>query len=340
MNAVMTQLRGRPALFAAALSLVLLIANVITDPDFADPDNWPRQLATLAPLMLVALASTPSIVSGGGGIDLSVGPLAVLCNVILVHKLLPSSALDSPVPAIIILCLIGIAVGAINGLLITVLRYQPVIATLCMTFVITGLNLEWGSPPRSAGDNWTESLSDTVLGPVPGALLLMAAPILIWIALSRTSFHRNLYAVGSNEVTAYSSGIDIIRTRVVAYATGGLFAAFGGIALTALVQTSQANQTALYILVGLTAVALGGTPLMGGRGGLTGSFFGAFALYLMQTLLPALSVPSNWVNIIFGVMLIVGVVVGARATMAAPPEAGAPPGNGKAPAGTATGANA
>ena len=138
------------------------------------------------------------------------------------------------------------------------------------------------------------------------------------MALSRTAYHRSLYAVGGNDVTAFSGGVNVELTRVVAYSLGGLFAAFAGIALTALVQSDQAQSTSFYILIGLTAVALGGTPLMGGRGGMTGAFFGAAVLFLIQVLLGALSVPSNWLSVVYGAMLLFGVLVGAAVMMYRP----------------------
>jgi ribose transport system permease protein len=305
----LTAMRTRPWLFAAALSLALLIANVLAEPSFGDPDNWPQQLATLAPLALVAFASTPAIVSGGGGLDLSVGPLAVFANVLLVDKLL-SGALHSPVVAVPLLLAVGLAIGAVNGVLVATLRYVPVIATICTLFVLTGLTLAVGADSQSAGDNWTRSLGDMV-GPVPGALILMAAPVVVWWALGRVGYHRALYAVGGNDVTAYSAGVNVQATRIAAYALGGLFAAIAGIALTAVVQSSQAGTITFYVLVGLTAVSLGGVPLTGGRGGLTGAFFGACSLYLIQSLLGSLNVAANWLNVVYGVMLLASILLGA-----------------------------
>jgi ribose transport system permease protein len=133
-------LRTRPFGFALVLSLALLVANVIAEPNFGDPSNWPQELASFAPLAIVAMASTPSILSGGGGLDLSIGPLVIFCNVLLVHKFFPG-AIDSAWTAVPLLLLIGAAIGAANGFLVTVLRYQPVIATLCTFFILIGLNL-------------------------------------------------------------------------------------------------------------------------------------------------------------------------------------------------------
>ena len=88
----------------------------------------------------------PSILSGGGGLDLSVGPLAIFCNILIVHKFFPGS-IDSGWAAVPLLLAIGAAVGAANGVLVTVLRYQPVIATLCTFFVLIGINFKMARRP-------------------------------------------------------------------------------------------------------------------------------------------------------------------------------------------------
>jgi ribose transport system permease protein len=304
-------LRSKPFGFALLLSLALLVANIIAEPSFGKPGNWPQELASFAPLAIVAMASTPSILSGGGGLDLSVGPLVVLCNVLLVHKFFPHG-LESGWAAVPLILLIGAAIGAVNGVLVTTLRYQPVIATLCTFFILIGLNLKFGASPRPAPPgNWTTHLGDKVWF-FPGALITILVPAAVWLVLSRTSYHRQLFAVGGNQSTAFSAGVDVTATRIVAYALGGLFAAIGGIALTALVQSSQAASSAQYTLIALAGVALGGTVLGGGRGGLLGSALGAFAIYLMQTLLSAVNVPPTWNSVVYGGMLVAGVVVGAR----------------------------
>ncbi len=313
-------LRTRPFMFALVLAVVLLAANVIIESNFVKPGNWAVELATLAPFALVAMASTPAIVSGGGGLDISVGPLSIVVNAILVCWLLPHAGIGSPVVAILLLLAFGAAVGAINGVLVAVLRYQPVIATLCSFFVLAGVAMKISPTPKSVtGVDWLGNLADQV-GPIPGALILMAIPVVIWLALSRTSFHRVLYAVGGNDATAYSAGVNVARVRIAAYALGGLFAAVAGISLTALVLSTQTASVASYTLVALAAVALGGTPLGGGRGGLLGSILGATCIYLMQTALSALGVSSSWNQVVYGGLLVVGVIVGARLQRVAVPK--------------------
>jgi ABC-type nitrate/sulfonate/bicarbonate transport system ATPase subunit len=172
-------LRNRPFAFAALLSAALLVANVAARPSSAIRRTGPRN-SRLAPLAIVALASTPSVLSGGGGLDLSVGPLLVFCNILLVHHLLPGSAwVDIP-----LLLAVGAAVGAANGILVAVLRYQPVIATLCSFFILVGVDLKMGATPKAAAaGNWTTGLGDQV-GFLPGALLLLAIPAVVWFGLS------------------------------------------------------------------------------------------------------------------------------------------------------------
>jgi ribose transport system permease protein len=313
-------LRTRPFLFALLLAIVLLAANVIAEPAFGKPGSWPAELATLAPFALVAIASTPAIISGGGGLDISVGPLTIVVNVIMVCWLLPHSGTSEWFVALPIVLLIGAAIGAVNGVLIAVLRYQPVIATLCTFFVLSGVAIKIAPEPKNTDVTWLSHLGDKV-GPIPGALILIAIPVVIWLALSRTSFHRLLYAVGGNDATAYSAGVNVAAVRVCAYALGGLFAAVGGVALTALVMTTQTASVAAYTLVALAAVALGGTPLGGGRGGLLGSVMGALCIYELQTLLGALNVSSSWNQVVYGGLLILGVVVGARLQAARTPKA-------------------
>jgi ribose transport system permease protein len=295
--------------FALTLAVVLLIAELLVQPSFFDPNNAPDELATLAPFAILAMASTPAVLSGGGGIDLSVGPLATLVNCIFISWLLPrglGGAVSIP-----IMLAIGAAIGAINGMLVAVLRYQPVIATLCAFFIIVGLAEKISPNPKPAPVNWTAHLAGTV-GPLPGALLTIAFPAIVWLALRRTSFHRLLMAVGGDDAAAFSAGVDVVKVRIAAYALGGLFAAVGGLALTALVQTSSASLSTQYALIALAGVALGGTPIGGGRGGMAGSLLGAICIYMLQQFLLSAGLGANYLQLVYGAMLIAGIVLSTQ----------------------------
>jgi ribose transport system permease protein len=137
----------------------------------------------------------------------------------------------------------------------------------------------------------------------------MGAAALIWVALGRTEFVRTLYAVGGDDVAAFSAGVNVAAVRIAAYVLSGVFATIAGIALTAVIQTSQASLASTYSLIALAAVSLGGTSLAGGRGGLTGSLLGATAIFLLQETLAAAGVATSYVQLVYGLLLIAGVVV-------------------------------
>jgi ribose transport system permease protein len=314
MTSLTAWLRARPWGFATALALVLLVANIIARSSFATPSSWPATLATFAPFALAAMASTPQILSGGGGIDISIGPLLNFVSIMIVAVLIPHG-LGSAAVVIPIALGIGIGVGLINGMLVTVLRYQPVLATLCTLFVLEGASMKLLSQPESGSTAWLAHLGGKV-GPIPGALILIVIAVLIWIALGRLPYLRTLYAAGGDDVASYSAGVNVTAVRIIAYALGGLFAAFAGIALVAATQSADASQSIQYTLPALAAVAIGGTSLLGGRGSLAGSIAGAAIMFLIQTLLDSLAVSDLWLQLVYGALLIGAIVLSS--TLAAP----------------------
>jgi ribose transport system permease protein len=314
---VRAELRNRSYLFALALALVLLAVNVALVPRFASPAEWAADLTVFAPLALLAMASTPAVLSGGGGLDLSVGPLADVVSIVLIVVLLPTP-LGAPALAIPILLLLGAAVGAANGLVVARLRYPPFVSTLCAFLILYGVGLKLAPRTVTAPHGWTHQLAANI-GPVPGPLLLLLGPALLWLALGRTRYLPTLLAVGASDRAAFSAGVDVGAVRVIAYGLGGLFAAVAGIAVAALAQSADPNLGLPFALVAIAAVVLGGTPVGGGRGGLVGSAIGAAIIYLVQNLLSELHVSAVWLPAAYGLLLLVGVVLGALLT--APPRA-------------------
>ena len=264
------------------------------------------QLAIAAPVTIAALASTPAII--GGGFDLSISPLIVFTNCVYVVWLAPHG-LGGAVAVPIVLG-VGLLTGLFTGLMITILRVQPVVVTLAMYFALQGVDLLLAPNPVSLGEGhrWIYDLAGSV-GPIPGALFTIGAPLLIWVALKYVPFRRLLFAVGSNDATAFSAGVNVTAVRVASYGLGGLFAGIGGLALTALVQSANAANSTQYALPAIAALVLGGTSLAGGRGGLIGVVFGAFSIYLLQNLLANFQVNPAWLQIVYGAVLIAAVVI-------------------------------
>jgi len=306
-QAVQRAVRNYSFGFAAVLAIGMLAANLATEHGgFGVSD----QLANVAPMAIAALASAPSIIAGG--FDLSISPLILLTNTIFVVWLAPHGF--NGAPAIPIVLAIGAAVGLLNGLLIIVLRVQAIVVTLAMFFSLQGIVLLLAPNPVSVSSTgWVANLAGS-FGPVPGALFTIGVPVLIWFGLRLVPFGRLIYAVGSNDTTAFSSGVNVNAVRVASYALGGLFAGFGGLALTALVSSANASNSTEYTLVAMAAVVLGGTSLAGGRGGLIGPLLGAFSIYLMQNLLATFAINPAYLQIVYGGILIVAVVLGGAAS--------------------------
>jgi ribose transport system permease protein len=289
--------------FAAVLAIGMLVANIVTvHGGFGVAD----QLANVAPMAIAALASAPAIIAGG--FDISISPLILLTNAVYVVWLAPNG-LGGAVSVPIVLGL-GLAVGVLNGLLIMVLRVQAIVVTLAMFFSLQGVVLLIAPNPVSiSSSGWVQHLAGSV-GPIPGGLFTIGLPLLIWFSLRLVPLGRLLYAVGSNDATAFSSGVNVNAVRVASYGLGGLFAGFGGLALTGLVNSANASNSTEYTLVAIAAVVLGGTPLTGGRGGLVGPLLGAFSIYLMQNLLATFAINPAYLQIVYGGILIVAVVLG------------------------------
>jgi ribose transport system permease protein len=299
-------LGGQTYLFASAMVVVLLIANTVALPHFIEPRSWAGTIAAFAPFALAAMASSPSILSGG--LDISVGPLISLLNIVFVVELVPHG-LGNPLVSAPILLALGAAVGVANGVLVAVLRYPAIIATLCTFFVLDGLDLHLAPQPAAARLDWTEHLASGI-----GPVVLIGVPLLVWFALKRIPLVRTILAAGADPVAAYAAGVRVAAVRVTAYALGGLFAAVAAIALTALLRSADASLATQYTLIALAAVAFGGTPLTGGRGGLAGSVVGAAFIFLVQNLLNSLHLSALWLQVVYGGLLVAAVVLGAQLT--------------------------
>jgi ribose transport system permease protein len=288
--------------FSALLMLSLLVVTLVKENGNF---GWEDQLANAAPMTIAALASAPSII--GGGFDLSISPLIFFTNAVYVVWLVPHG-LGGAISVPLVLG-VGLACGLFTGLLIAVLRVQPVVVTLAMYFALQGVDLVLAPNPVSLEHTgWIGHLATSV-GPIPGGAITIGIPLAIWVALRFVPYRRLLYAVGSNDATAFSAGVNVNAVRIASYGLGGLVAGIGGLALTAVVHSTNASQATEYTLVAIAAVVLGGTSLAGGRGGLVGVVFGAFSIYLLQNLLATFQINPAWLQIVYGGILIVAVVI-------------------------------
>jgi ribose transport system permease protein len=295
-----------------ALALLGLLAGLLLFTYIIKPSFGPFDLETLSkgamPLAFAAAAQAIIVISGG--IDLSIGSMMALSNVtaaLLMQQLPPEAAIG----VVVFVLAMGIVLGLVNGLLVVWTRVPDIVVTLAMSFVWAGAALLVLPRPGGAAASWFLDLGSNSLLFVPkAAIVLLVVVAVVWLPLRRSRLGLSLYAIGSDRLAAFRSGVDVARTRVLAYALGGFFAACGGLALTMTTGIGTPT-TGLYTLQAVTAIVLGGVSLAGGRGGILGPIAAAFILGLIRLDLVFLGVNPNYSTVIQGsIMILVVMVVG------------------------------
>jgi ribose transport system permease protein len=289
--------------------LILLIANEVANPTFINQDNWQTVVLAAAPFILMALAQTAPVLSGNGGLDLSVGPLAGLVSAIIASTL-GRNGISDPFMTIAAALAVGLASGVFNGALVAIARVQPIIATLGTFLVYQGLTLEVLPTAGGVAPPWMHILIGNFLG-LPGMVYLLVGIGVAWLALGRSAYKRNLMAVGGELRAAYTSGVNVAAVRIIAYVIAGLMAAVAGIVFTAVLNSADPTVGVPYTLQSVAAVVLGGVSLMGGRGGFLGAAAGGLMLFLIQNLFTVAQVSVFYIQVAYGSILLVALALNA-----------------------------
>lgn len=303
-------LRRHPSLFGMpALLLASLAATVAIHPTFSDFDLQSLAMGAL-PLAFAAAAQTCVVVAGG--LDLSIGSVMAVANVVAAGTMENASFGESLAIAAGIVVL-GALIGAVNGLIVVLSRIPDVVATLTTGFVWGGVALivmekPGGGAPQQFLDLGAGTLFTTWL---PTALIFLALSVaVIWIPLRRSKLGLQLYAIGSDRVAAFRSGVNVERTRFLSYIFSGMFSVIGGLGLTMTTGIGAPLAGVYYTLSGLAAVVVGGVSLSGGRGGIVGPVLAAFVLTLIPTDLIFLNIDPNFGQVIQGTLIVLIVMIG------------------------------
>lgn len=289
--------------FAGAILLVLLVANIVMNPARFHPAAWGTLIGMAAPLIGAALASTPVILAGRGGIDISVGPVMGLVNAVVVQVLFLQAGASSPFLLWPAALLIGAAIGAVNGVLATVVRIQPIVATLGVYLILTGVTLTILPAPVGPVPDWLKAMAGAY------SIVPLAVIAALWWGMTRLPYHDQLMAVGSDDRAAFTAGVNVTAVRFAAYVLTGVLAGAAGMMLTALIGSADPNVGPGYTLIAIAAVALGGVSLAGGRGGLVGAAIGAIDIFLLQSLLTTFNVSTYVLQVAYGAILVAAVVL-------------------------------
>ena len=302
-----------PVLIALVITVLLIVVGQIVSPGFGSYNQILAMLRVASFLGFIAIGQTIVILSGGDGIDLSVGKVATL-GAIVASKIMEGSN-DNLVLGILIPLAVGCTIGFFNGLGILLLRIPPFVMTLGMSGVVTGLILAYTG--GVAGGRSAPALTALVNGRwlfnIPGVLYLwVIATILVTIFLRRTWTGWNIFAVGANRTAARLSGIPVTRTVLLSYVLSGFFAVMGGLMLLGYTETVFLNLADNLTLPSVAAVVIGGTLVAGGIGGYVGSAIGAVLLTVLSSFLTTINMPESGRIIINGAVLILLLAVYGR----------------------------
>jgi ribose transport system permease protein len=322
---VIVAVRGGARDNAWTLGLLVFLAVLLGFTKYVNPNYSLTSLGyTATGVLTLALAAVAqAVVVISGGLDLSVSSQMALTSCIAA-TLMKSNPGDGTALAIVIgVLLLGLVLGAVNGGLVVVTKVPDIVVTLATSFVWAGFALLVRPAPGGSAAQW---LKDLVVGSlVPGIPVLDAVPkaavvllvivAAIWIPLARSRLGLSLYAIGSNRLAAFRSGVPVNRTKFLSYVITGLIAAFAGLSLTAATGIGTPVPEPTYTLISIGAVVIGGVSLAGGVGGVVGPLVAVVVLQLIRDDMTFMQVDPNFGLVAQGFILIGVLMAGSLVHM-------------------------
>ncbi len=306
--------RDQPVIPLIGLLGVLMVIIQIANPGMVTVPWFGVILRASVPLAILAGCQTLTMLTGG--IDLSVGSVASMAGFVT------ATFVHSPGgwPQGVALALAAAALaGLVTGIGVGVFRVHPLIMTIGMSFVVLGLANVWqlqmvqtgaGVPPEL---RWVGS--NLLFDVVPYSLIIFVpVTVLIVLGLKRSGYGRLLFAIGDNPVAARLSGARSWQVLIVLYVASAVLAAVAGLVLSGFNNTASVSLADVYVLPSVAAAVIGGTSIMGGRGGFGGTIIGALILTVLTALLTVLGLPDASRQVVFGSIIVIVAAAYTRVT--------------------------
>jgi ribose transport system permease protein len=299
---LMTSTRRLRSVAARHYIFIILIvfwaAASAASPYFRTVSTFSNIISSAVPIALIGLAQTFVVLSRG--FDLSVGAVASMATAVA-----SVTMRQGIIPSVLLVLLVAVVIGAVNGFGVTRLSIDPFIMTLCMMFLLTGVNLLIRpSPGGYIPDTYKRIvLYQTGEFPLAPFLILLASAAVGMVVLKKRKFGREIYAVGGDPDYARMSGIDTSRTRVKVYIASAVASALGGLFIAARFGSGNAEAGAPYLFDSFTTVFMGGTLVTGGVGGYSGTLGAALIISSIGRILQFLGITIWYQFIVKGVLL-------------------------------------
>ena len=313
MESLTTFMKDRRGALVGLIVLAVILMSILS-PYFLQVNNLLTLMQYSAVVGVLALGQTMVILGGGGGIDLSIGSTMSLCSV--VFGLLAAGAGLSPWLAALLALVAGVVLGAINGLLITLLDVPPLIVTLGTLYLYaSAAQVTTGGTDISGFDReGFRTLGQTAIAGVPFQVLCILLPLglLMVFVTRRTGFGRNVYAIGSNATSARLAGVSVPRTRVALYAIAGGSAGIGAIITASWLLNAKSTAGAGLELQAITIAVLGGTAITGGVGRISGVLLALVLVAVLNNGLQLAGVGATFQLGLLGAVLVISMLIRPR----------------------------
>jgi ribose transport system permease protein len=301
-------LRNRAIFVAYGLVLALFVAGTIHSLGYAAPTNIRSLLIYGSTIGIAAFGQSLCILTGG--IDLSI-PWTMTGAAVLCAKLGGGGGSDLA-EVLVLIALLAVAVGIVNGVIVAYASVPPIIMTLGMNGVLQGLVLVYtnGGGSATAPPGLEHWLRTDLFGVVPKQVLIWAAiTVVATLILTRGTLGKRLYAIGTNANAAHLAGNNVRRTLVIPYVISAVSGALAGVLLMGFSGGAYFTLGDPYLFATAAAVAVGGASILGGTGHYLGTVAGALTLTLIVSLLTLLNVGQAWLNIAYGLILLLALVL-------------------------------
>ena len=305
--------RDRPIVPLFGLLVVLIVFREAIRPGVFTSDFIGSTIRAAVPLAIVAGCQTLTMLTGG--IDLSVGAVASMTGFVI------ATLVGGQGLGVAILVGLGLAVlaGLVSGVGVGVFRVHPLIMTLAMGLIVLGFANVWQLRMVQTGTGVAPIIrslgSDRLFGVLPYSLVVFVPlAALVLLSLRRTGFGRMLYAIGDNPVAARLSGARAWQVLILLYVVSGLLAGVAGLLISGLTNVASVTVADSYVLPSVAAAVIGGTSILGGRGGYSGTILGAVILTVLTSLLTTLGYPEAVRQVLFGAIIVVVAAAYTRVT--------------------------
>jgi len=306
-------IRDRPLIPLVVLLVLLVVVLELAKPGIVNGNWLATTVRTAVPLMILAACQTLAMLTGG--IDLSVGAIASMAAFLMATL----TTGQGPIVAILVAFVAAAIAGVVNGIGIGVIKVHPLIMTLGMSLVLLGLMSVYQLLMVQSGTLVPDAIiwlgNGISLGFVPNSLVVFVPlAALIVVALRRSGYGRLLFAVGDNPVAARLAGTRVWQVLLALYILSAVLAAVAGILVAGIANTATVSLVEQSVLPSLAAAVIGGTSIMGGRGGYAGTIVGALILTVLTTLLTVLEMPEAVRQVLFGAIIVAVAAAYTRVT--------------------------